>query len=346
MRSPQPKHCRSAARRAVRLRPPRPATVATGHCRAAAPMRIRPLARCRCSDRAAGSAGAAGPDRFFPDRASRCRPAMASASVRPHSCARGIGDSARAPVSVAPRPGQILSGPRQPLPAGLGELPKAPPADARPGAPRPGRRVRSRRSVPSIPASACARSATCGTGCAWRRTGRRRQPAASARETESCRTAGGAAGGSAAARYGGATRASACCPALPRLRVPECRRRPASPVPGRPIYTGPVRPGQPLMRGPGGPGGPGGSGGPAAIARRTAARGRPMHPTSRRCAPSRRRCRPIRAAAMRPNRERADRSPPRVGSGRGSSPPGVAPRRSRSSRRPSIAKSPSPKASR
>ncbi len=75
--------------------------------------------------------------------------------------------------------------------------------------------------------------------------------------------------------------------------------RPSSPVPGRPIYTGPVRPGQPLMRGPGGPPspggynqggynrgpsgpsspggynrGPGGPGGPGGL------RGRPMHPTS------------------------------------------------------------------
>src|SRR6185369_3000831 len=54
-----------------------------------------------------------------------------------------------------------------------------------------------------------------------------------------------------------------------------------SPVPGQPIYRGTVRPGQPLMRGPGGPGGyqgpgrPGGPGGPGG-----GMRGRPMHPTS------------------------------------------------------------------
>jgi translation initiation factor IF-2 len=55
---------------------------------------------------------------------------------------------------------------------------------------------------------------------------------------------------------------------------PPMPGRPATPVPGQPIYRGPIRPGQQVMRGPGmpSPGGPPGRAGRGI--------GRPMHPTS------------------------------------------------------------------
>ncbi len=65
-------------------------------------------------------------------------------------------------------------------------------------------------------------------------------------------------------------------PAPPPMPRPGAPTRPSS-APGRPLYLGPVRPGQPLMRGPGGlPGS-----GPPGQQRRPGGLGvRPMHPTS------------------------------------------------------------------
>ncbi len=192
----------------------------------------------------------------------------------------------------APRPGQILSGPRQPMPSPVSDAPKpapglsaAPPSQpapsahpapptmmTTPGAPRPGA------AVPTIPTPP-------------RPTAPRPMPGAAAPHPE-----GQSSGplrppakpnlvGQPAARPVVPPRADMVArlarPAMPSAPAPGAPRpgmptaRPASPVPGRPIYTGPVRPGQPLMRGPGGPGGPsrpGGPGGPP--------RGRSMHPTS------------------------------------------------------------------
>ncbi len=168
----------------------------------------------------------------------------------------------------APKPGQILTGPRQPLPASLGEAPKAPPAVAIPGAPRPAPGP----AAINIPARPAARPAAPGT------------PAPSP-------VGGGGPlrppakpnlAGQPAARpvvpprpdmVARLTRPPAApgAPAAPRPGMPS--GRPGSPVPGQPIYRGPVRPGQPLARGTGqGPG----------AAPRPGARGRPMgpHPTS------------------------------------------------------------------
>jgi translation initiation factor IF-2 len=172
----------------------------------------------------------------------------------------------------SPKPGQILSGPRQPLPAGLGELPKTPPAVAIPGAPRPAAitipaRPAPRPAAPSTPGAPAA-AAPVGGGGPLRPPAKPNlagqpvaRPIVPPRPDMVARLARPPAPGA---------------PPPPRPGMPS---RPSSPVPGRPIYTGPVRPGQPLSRGPGGPGGPGqgqGFSGPP----RPGGRGRPMHPTS------------------------------------------------------------------
>ncbi|HTS75244.1 MAG TPA: translation initiation factor IF-2 [Bryobacteraceae bacterium] len=168
----------------------------------------------------------------------------------------------------SPKPGQILTGPRQPLPASLGEAPKAPPAVAIPGAPRPApgpaainipQRPAARPPAPGAPAPG-----PVGGGGPLRPPAKPNlagQPAA--RPVVPPRP-------DMVARL---TRPPAApgVPAAPRPGMPS--GRPGSPVPGQPIYRGPVRPGQPLARGPGqGPGG----------APRPGGRSRPMgpHPTS------------------------------------------------------------------
>jgi len=177
------------------------------------------------------------------------------------------------PAPPAPRPGQILSGPRQPMPPGVADIPRTSPASLAPGTPRPG-------SVPAIPTPrptmARPGSPTLGT------------PAAQTSSTLGAPVGGGSPlrppakpnlAGQPAARPVVPPRpdmvarlakpATPGAPGLPRPGLPA--NRPPSPIPGRPIYTGPVRPGQAIMRGPSGPGGlrPG-----------PGARGRPMHPTS------------------------------------------------------------------
>jgi len=182
------------------------------------------------------------------------------------------------PAPPAPRPGQILSGPRQPMPPGVTDVPRTPPAIGvapaalAPGTPRP-------ISVPATPIPRpVARPGSPSLGT----------PAAPAGSTLSAPVGGGSPlrppakpnlAGQPAARPVVPPRpdmvarlakpATPGAPGLPRPGLPA--NRPASPIPGRPIYTGPVRPGQAIMRGPGGPGGlrPG-----------PGARGRPMHPTS------------------------------------------------------------------
>ncbi len=182
----------------------------------------------------------------------------------------------------APRPGQILSGPRQPLPSAPGETahisppqshvsqshagtsPPPPPASQvmppRP-APMPGPVANAAPGTPSTPALRPAPPASVGVPL--------RPPAKPN------------LAGQPAARPVVPPRAdmvarlskppSPGVPAMPRPGMPTSR--PPSPTPGRPIYTGPVRPGQPLMRGPGG--------GPSAPPRPgDRNRGRTMHPTS------------------------------------------------------------------
>src|SRR5579884_994515 len=176
----------------------------------------------------------------------------------------------------APRPGQILSGPRQPLPPGLSDLAKTPPpAAASPGIPRP-----PSSSIPSIPSP---------------RPQAPRPPAAPGARAGGAPGAPGVIGGGgplrppAKSNLAGQPAARPVVPPDPDLLKKLTQRtqsaapgmsapprpgmpRPSSPVPGRPIYTGPVRPGQPLMRGSGAPGAPSRPGAPMG-------RGRGMHPT-------------------------------------------------------------------
>jgi translation initiation factor IF-2 len=152
------------------------------------------------------------------------------------------------PLPSAPRPGQIISGPRQPFPgASQGEAPQ-----------RPVMRPSVRPSVPSHP----------------------QQPAAqgpSGPPVAVISPRGASLAGQPAARPVVPPRPDLVArlsqartmPGQPQPR-PAGPLRPASvPVPGQPIYKGPIRPGQPLMRPrPGAP-----SAGPMA-------RGRGLHPTT------------------------------------------------------------------
>ncbi len=121
----------------------------------------------------------------------------------------------------APKPGQILSGPRQPLPPGL--LEPGHPLAAQPGRPAP---PPPRRNVPPPPAAP-----------AQRPTGRLAgQP--SARPVVPPKP-----------ELVERLKQQAKAPGMPQARTGGNR----GPVPGQPIYRGPIRPGQPLPRG--GPGG-------------------------------------------------------------------------------------------
>jgi translation initiation factor IF-2 len=171
-----------------------------------------------------------------------------------------------APSPAAPRPGQVLtggprtpipSGPRQPMPGSVLGSP-----GTTPGTPRPP-------VVPQRPMS--------------------QQP----RPTAAAPPSGQMAPGQASRPLAGQPAARPVVPpradVLARLQQQQQPRvspgqpapaaRPGMPSrpssgPGQPIYRGPIRPGQPIVRpGMGGPGGPGG-----AAAR--GARPRPMHPTS------------------------------------------------------------------
>jgi translation initiation factor IF-2 len=208
------------------------------------------------------------------------RPPLATGHPIAPPLAPARGSAIPAKPVPGPRPGQILSGPRQPLPAGLGDVPKAPPPPV-PGTPRtvpmpgPSASVGSLPSIPTpprpapmrpaAPAAPGAPAAPVGGGSPLRPPAKPNlagQPAA--RPVVPPRP-------DMVARL--AKPPTPGAPAAPRPGMPSSR--PASPVPGRPIYTGPVRPGQPLMRGPGGPGGPSGPPRPG-----DRGRGRPMHPTS------------------------------------------------------------------
>jgi translation initiation factor IF-2 len=160
----------------------------------------------------------------------------------------------------APRPGQILSGPRQAFPGGVEGVrppapslprPTAPPP--RPSAPRP------QASAPAAPASVVA-PGPIGRPASKPLAG---QPAA--RPVVPPRPDLVKKLGQPRPPVPGAPIAS------PRPGVPL--RPQGAPVPGQPIYRGPIRPGQPMVARtgvrPAGPGGRPGSG------------PRPMHPTSR-----------------------------------------------------------------
>ncbi|HLH44045.1 MAG TPA: translation initiation factor IF-2, partial [Bryobacteraceae bacterium] len=156
------------------------------------------------------------------------------------------------PAPPPPKPGQILSGPRQPLPPGLAEIPR-PVSPAAPGTPRPPAAPGApiARPLPRPPSAVAPAAPPSGAAPSIGGGGPLRPPAKpnlagqpSARPVVPPRPDLAA---KLAQRGPGAP-----APAAPRPGMPS---RPAVPVPGRPIYTGPVRPGQPL-RGPGAPAAP------------------------------------------------------------------------------------------
>jgi translation initiation factor IF-2 len=215
-----------------------------------------------------------------PAQPSHPAPEKPSAPSRPQTASPGSPAPSAPPKVISGRdvplyrPGQVISGPRQPLPPGTPSTPEAPRPDARtsplvPGAPRPAptpgaptpRPPQLRQQPPqqlTVPRPPVQPSQ--GPGPGPNRPALVGQPQARPvvpprpdllRRIQETRPAPGA-------------------PAAPRPGMPQ--QRPASPMPGRPIYQGPGRPGQPGARGPMGPGGPGG---PAGLRGR-----RPMHPTS------------------------------------------------------------------
>jgi translation initiation factor IF-2 len=160
------------------------------------------------------------------------------------------------PLPTAPRPGQVLSGPRQPFPSAEGARP------ATPGAPRPAPVPRPR-EMPLRPELSAARAAAPPVSS---------MPGAPA--------VGRPLAGQPAARPVVPPRPDlvaklaaprAFMPAQPASPRPGIPKAPSAPAPGQPIYRGPIRPGQPLVTKPGvRPGVPG---------QRTVGP-RPQHPTS------------------------------------------------------------------
>lgn len=206
------------------------------------------------------------------------------------------------PIPVAPaRPGQILSGPRQPLPPAAPPMPR-PPSQVRPGAPiappprpvsaapgAPGPRMpmgpihptTSHPTTPGGPPPGAPPRRPMGPppGQAPGQAPQANRPPLAgqpmARPTVPPRP-------DLVAKLGQQQQQRPPMPGQAPAR-PNIPLRPQPPRPGQPLYQGPARPGQPsapqargprpgMPSGPGGPGGPGGyrPGGP-----------RPMHPTSR-----------------------------------------------------------------
>jgi translation initiation factor IF-2 len=137
------------------------------------------------------------------------------------------------PVPMAPRPGQILSGPRQPLPPSVPQLPKTI---------LPAARAPQRSTMPAAPAAPtlgrpAARSTLAGQPVA--RPVVPPRPDLVARLTQP--------------------------KSMPGQPQPRPMRPASTPIPGQPIYRGPIRPGQTIR-----PAGPG----------MRPVRGKTMHPTS------------------------------------------------------------------
>src|SRR5579884_941921 len=172
---------------------------------------------------------------------------------------------------IGPRPGQILSGPRQPLPPTVPPAPAPPaaaappsvmpgtprpPAMPRPPAPRPGAPAAQRPPdavtagpSPNVPLRQQVRPGLAGQPAARPVVPPRPDMVARLQQQSQPRP----------------------MPAAPTPRPGMPPARPATPTPGQPIYRGPIRPGQPVMRGPALPGQ-----GPMPARGRT----RPMHPTT------------------------------------------------------------------
>jgi translation initiation factor IF-2 len=149
---------------------------------------------------------------------------------------RPAAPAVKPPVPQTPRPGQVLSGPRQPLPSATQETPP-PTARATPGAPAapPPRPAIVPR--PARPAEPARPAASAQPGAAPGQRPLAGQPAA--RPVVPPRP-------DLVAKLNAPRPAmpGAPAPGLPRPGVP---RPQGAPVPGQPIYRGPIRPGQPLV---------------------------------------------------------------------------------------------------
>jgi translation initiation factor IF-2 len=180
------------------------------------------------------------------------RPAPPSPVSGPAAPPAAAPPPARAPLAAKPlpsmpRPGQIISGPRQPFPGAQAEAPQRPVVRS---APRPPAAPPSQPSQPAAHTSQTPPTAI----IAPRATALAGQPAA--RPVVPPRP-------DLVARLS----QSKAMPGQPQPR-PGAPLRPATvPVPGQPIYKGPIRPGQPLRTRTGISGGP-------------SARGRGLHPTT------------------------------------------------------------------
>ncbi len=202
---------------------------------------------------------------------------------------RPVPPVARPIPSGAPRPGQVLSGPRAPLPSNLAPRtapsapqsapspgPSAPPVSAMPGAPRP----MPPQARPGVPIGPPPRPANFQAGAPG-------QP----------RPAGPPPGqqGQGQRPLAGQPVARPIVPPRPDLAARLGQQQPRSPMPGQappprpgvPLRPQSPRPGQPLYQGPPRPGGPGGPMAGRSIGGRPPMPGqrpggpRPMHPTSR-----------------------------------------------------------------
>ncbi|MDX1981416.1 MAG: translation initiation factor IF-2 [Bryobacteraceae bacterium] len=169
------------------------------------------------------------------------------------------------PVPLAPRPGQILSGPRQPMPA---EPQRPPVAVTVPGAPVPGT-VLPARPRPVAPPSA---SPAPGRPIAPPPRPQAPPPGQPLAGQPSARPVVPPRPDVLARIQQQNQQQAKPAPGQPTARPPMPGRPSAPPQPGQPIYRGPIRPGQPILRPGAQPGAPGAAARPQ--------RGRPMHPTT------------------------------------------------------------------
>jgi len=241
------------------VREPKPAEAPAAmaeETRPTAPIRP-PLAAGRPVHPPFGMGGAAPPS--APPAVAHAAPPAVFTPGRP---APPVAKPLPAPGPMTPKPGQILSGPRQPFPA-------APAESARPGA-------------PAAPPSPMQRPAIVPRPSRPAETSRAAAPAPSAPPAPmpgGPRTLAGqpAARPVVPPRPDLAEKLRAPRPAVPGAPLaasprPGIPKVPSAPVPGQPIYRGPIRPGQPLVARPGVR---------PSLPARPGSGPRPQHPTSR-----------------------------------------------------------------
>ncbi|MGA2881017.1 MAG: translation initiation factor IF-2 [Bryobacteraceae bacterium] len=192
------------------------------------------------------------------------RPPLSASGAAPLHPPLRTGPVPARPVPT-PRPGQILSGPRQPLPPATPAAPMPPASVTLPAHPV------ARTAPPAAESAAPLASPTPGTPL-------RPQPRPNLAGQPAARPVVPPRPDMVARLQQQQTRPA---PGQVQQQAPRpgMPTRSSTPVPGQPIYRGPIRPGQPVMRGPGvgggPPSGPGGPGGPGAFRRP-----RTLHPTS------------------------------------------------------------------